>query len=508
MPADNRRIAKNTMILYFRQILGIVVSLYTSRIVLQSLGVTDYGVYGLVGGVVGFMGFLNATLAVSSSRFITFALGEGDLEKSKRTFTTTLTVHVILGLIILLIGEVVGIYMLYNQLNIPEERLSSAFIALQFSLATTALGISQVPYSACMSSHEDFSLVAYFAIWDVIQRLLIALGIMYYKGDRLVLFSGLLFANAAGVMLFIRYYCSYRYKEAKFKLHIDKELFKKIATFSGWNLLYQFAYTLNAQGTTVLIGMFFNPAVVAAKSISVRINTMTTQFIGQFRAASAPQIVKMYAQNDYQGLKKLLLMSGKYSFFIMWIMTLPICLLADPLLALWLDEVPEYAVIFCQLIMIDSLFWLFDVSFNQGIIATGKMKMNTIWTGACNLLRFPFVYLFFLMGFSPVSSFVISILFGAIVGCVLKPFLLMKLIAGFKIMDFITVYLQCFIVACVSAAVPYLAAEYLDTNTIEGFVAIGALSVLSAISAIFYLGVEKQHRKKIINYLQIKFLKW
>ena len=288
MPADNKRIAKNTMVLYFRQIIVMIVGLYTSRIILQSLGVVDYGIYGIVGGVVGFMGFLNATLSTSSSRFITYALGEGDFEKSKRTFSTTLTVHVILGLLILLIGEIVGIYMIYNQLNIPEERLTSAVIAFQFSIFTTAIGVSQVPYSACMISHEDFSLVAYMAIWDVAARLLIAFGLLFYGGDKLILFAGLLFANSVGVMLFYRFYCSHKYKEAIFKLHIDNDIFRQIATFSGWNLIYQFVYTLNAEGTTVLIGMFFNPAIVAAKTISVKVNSMTTQFIGQFRAASAP----------------------------------------------------------------------------------------------------------------------------------------------------------------------------------------------------------------------------
>lgn len=500
MPADNKKIAKNTMILYFRQIIVILVGLYTSRVILQSLGVTDYGIYGLVGGVVGFMGFLNATLAVSSSRFITFALGEGNDEKSERTFATTLTVHVILGFIVLIIGEILGLYMLYNHLNVPIERLDSASVALQFSLFTTAIGVSQVPYSACMSSHEDFSLVAYFAIWDVVSRLLIALGISYYGGDRLVMFSGLLFANAAAVMLVNRFYCGCKYKEAKFKLYIDKELFKKIAVFSGWNLLYQFAYTLNAQGTTVLIGMFFNPAVVAAKSISVKVNAMTTQFIGLFRAASAPQIVKMYAQRDFIEFKKLLLMSGKYSFFVMWVMTLPICLLAKPLLGLWLGTVPDYSIIFVQLIMIDSLFWLFDVSFNQGIIAIGRMKKNAILSSVINILRFPVVYFFFWLGFSPTSSFVISIIFGGIIGCLLKPFLLIKLVNVFCVVDFLKMYFYCLAIAGISAILPLFSKIFFDVNSILGFIAVGAIALVSSFATIFFCGIEKTHRQKILNY--------
>ena len=501
MPADNKRIAKNTMVLYFRQIIVMIVGLYTSRIILQSLGVVDYGIYGIVGGVVGFMGFLNATLSTSSSRFITYALGEGDFEKSKRTFSTTLTVHVILGLLILLIGEIVGIYMIYNQLYIPEERLTSAVIAFQFSIFTTAIGVSQVPYSACMISHEDFSLVAYMAIWDVVARLLIAFGLLFYGGDKLILFAGLLFANSVGVMLFYRFYCAHKYKEAIFKLHIDNDIFRQIATFSGWNLIYQFVYTLNAEGTTVLIGMFFNPAIVAAKTISVKVNSMTTQFIGQFRAASAPQIVKSYAQHDINAFKQLLISSGKYSFFIMWIMTLPICLLCSPLLKLWLGDVPEYAVVFVQLIMIDSLFWLFDVSFNQGIVATGYMKMNTIYSSIANLFRFPVVYIFFKLGFSPVSSFVISICFGALIGCIIKPWIIIRLVKGFSSKDFIRVYTNCWLIAGISAIFPYLLTFIIDKNSFVGFVLIGSMSVLSAIIVIYILGIDKMMRKKVNGYI-------
>lgn len=504
MPVDNKRIAKNTMILYFRQIIVMIVGLYTSRVILQSLGVVDYGIYGVVGGVVGFMGFLNATLSTSSSRFITYALGEGDIEKSKRTFSTTLTVHVLLGLSILILGEIVGVYMIYNQLNIPVERLTSALIAFQFSMFTMAIGISQVPYSACLLSHEDFSLVAYVAIWDVVARLLIAWGIMIYGGDKLILFAGLLFANSVGVMFFYRFYCAHKYKEAIFKLRIDKEIFRKIATFSGWNFIYQFVYTLNAEGTTILIGMFFNPAVVAAKTISVKVNTMTTQFIGQFRAASAPQIVKSYAQHDMRSFKQLLMASGKYSFFIMWIMTLPICILCSPLLKLWLGNVPDYSVIFVQLIMIDSLFWLFDVSFNQGIIATGKMKKNTIYSSLANFLRFPIVYFFFKLGFSPVSSFIISICFGALIGCIIKPMIIINMIDGFKFKDFLKVYVNCWFVAGASAIIPFLISLAVDKETIFGFILIGLFSVISAVVVIYSFGIDKSMRLKVNNYMMCK----
>lgn len=494
--ANNKRIAKNTLYLYFRHISVLLVGLYTSRVILQTLGVTDYGIYEAVGGVVGFLGFINGALAGGASRFITYAIGKGDEKETERTFTTTLTIHIVLGILLAVIMEVAGIWMIYNKFLFPADRLDSAVWALHFSVLTMAIGVSQVPYSACLQAHERFDITAYVAIADIVLRLLVAILIQYFGSDKLIFFAFLLCLQNVGIMMFYRWFCSSRYKEAKFKLSIDKKIFRLIATFSTWGLIYNFVYTLNQQGTTILFGWFFLPPVLAAKAISVKVNSMTAQFIGQFRAAANPQIVMTYAQANYGEFKRLILMSAKYSFFIMWIMTLPICLLTAPLLHLWLGEVPEYTVIFVQLIMVDSLFWLFDVSFYQGIIATGNVKKNTIYTCIFNFMRFPIVYILFSSGFSPVSSFIISIIFGACIGLILKPYLLRQLI-NFPWKDFIHIYISCLGVALISAIVPYCMTYIVNVNNISGFCIVGFLSVLSSAITIFYLGIEKTHKEKI-----------
>ena len=501
--ANNKQIAKNTLYLYFRHIAVLIVGLYTSRVILQTLGVTDYGIYEAVGGVVGFLGFINGALASGASRFITYAIGEGDEKKTEHTFTTTLTIHIILGILLAIIMETAGIWMIYHKFLFPADRLDSAIWALHFSVLTMAIGVSQVPYSACLQAHERFDITAYVAIVDIVLRLLIAILIQFFGKDKLIFFALLLCIQNVGIMMFYRWFCSTRYKEAKFKLSIDKNIFRSIATFSTWGLIYNFVYTLNQQGTTILFGWFFLPPVLAAKAISAKVNSMTTQFIGQFRAAANPQIVMSYAQANYGEFKHLILMSAKYSFFIMWIMTLPICLLTTPLLHLWLGEVPEYTVIFIQLIMVDSLFWLFDVSFYQGIIATGNVKKNTIYTCIFNIIRFPIVYILFYLSFSPVTSFIVSITFGACIGLILKPYLLRQ-IATFSWKDFIHIYVNCICVVIISIIIPYYMTYIIDINSIPGFCTIGILSVLSSGITIFYLGLEKTHKEKILAIVKNK----
>lgn len=496
MAVDNKRIAKNTAYLYFRMLATMLVGLYTSRVILQNLGVIDYGIYGVVGGIVGFMGFLNGALATSSSRFLTYALGEGFLDKSQKTFATTLTIHIILGFVIFLIGEAIGPWMIAYKLLIPPERVASAQWAFQFSILTTAIGVSQVPYSATIVAHEKMNIYAYMAIVDILLRLAIATSLSFWGGDKLIFFSALLFLQSVGIMIFYRFYCAFKFKEAVFKLRIDKKLFRQISGFSGWSFVYQFVYALSGQGITILMGIFFSPAIVAARSISLKVNQMATQFIGNFRQAMNPQIVKLYAAGEYMEFRKLTLRSGLYSFYIMWIMTLPMCLLASQLLGYWLKEVPQYTNIFCVLIMIDSLFWLFDTSFNQGIVATGDIKSNTLYSCIINAFRFPVIYVVFKCGGSVFGAFYVSILFSFISGCILKPWLLIKQ-CKFCLRDFLIVYYNCIKVVSLSLVIPVLISLLMPEATVFRFLIVGTFSVVSVICTIYVVGISRDTRQKL-----------
>lgn len=506
MISSNKVIAKNTMYLYLRLLITMVVSLYTARVVIQTLGITDYGIYGLVGSIVGFMGFINAALATSSSRFLTHALGEGDSKRMENTFVTTLTIHVLLGVLILIIAEAIGPWALEHKMNIPPERLSAAKWAFQFSVFTIAIGVSQVPYNAVIIAHERMNIYAYVSIADAVLRLLIAILIQYFGHDKLIFFTALVFAQSLGIMLFYRIYCGVKFVEAKFKFGIDKNVFKTIMNFSGLNLVSNMSNAFSNEGVTLLLGMFFNPAVLAARAIAIRVLTLTTQFIGNFRQAMYPQIIKLHAAKEYKEYTKLVLQSGLYSFFIMWIIVLPIILLADPLLRLWLGEIPEYTVIFVQLIMIECLFWLFDSSFNDGILATGEIKQSTLYSSILQFLRFGLIYILFKLGYSPVWSILVGMVVGFITGIVVKPYLLHKLM-NFEIKSFFRIYLSSFKVVLISIIIPVISYFYFDTSSIVGFLIVGIASVSSTVITIYFVGIEKKHRVLLINMVKKKFSK-
>lgn len=506
MIADNKRIAKNTLILYGRMLVMMLIGLYTSRVILQNLGVDDYGIYGAVGGIVGFMGFLNAALATSSSRFLTFSLGKGDLKEAKNTFSTTLTIHVLLGFLIFIIGEAIGPWLIDNKLIIPVERLDVAHIAFQFSLITISVGVSQVPYSATIVAHEKMGIYAYMAIWDVLFRLAVALSLVWWGGDKLVFFAAILCMNSLGTQLFYRIYCARKFPEAVTRLHIDKTIFKEIAQFSGWSLLSSFVFTLCNQGTTILMSMFFSPALIAAKAIAEKVRQMTTQFIGNFRQAANPQIIKLYAQGDYEEFRKLTLNSAKFSFFIMWVMALAIIMNCEYLLKLWLGDVPDYAVIFVQLVMIDNLSWLFDASFNEGIIATGKLKRNTILTSIANVLRFPILYFILKTEGSPLWVFYITMIAGVVNGYLIRPYVLIKQV-NFKLTDFFSVYWTCIKVVLVSLVAPLLIHMFLKQNNFGYFVLSGFVCILSSLLSCFYMGMTKGQQNMVICFIRNKINK-
>lgn len=506
MIADNKRIAKNTMILYGRMLVTMLIGLYTSRIILQNLGVDDYGIYGAVGGIVGFMGFLNAALATSSSRFLTFALGKGNLEESKKTFSTTFTIHVLLGLFIFIIGEAIGPWLIDNKLIIPTERLEVAHIAFQFSLITISIGVSQVPYSATIVAHEKMGIYAYMAIWDVFSRLAVALSLSWWSGDKLIFFASILCFNSLGVQLFYRIYCARKFPEAVTRLHIDKTLFKEIAQFSGWSLLNSFVFTLCNQGTTILMSMFFSPALIAAKSIAEKVRQITCQFIGYYRQAANPQIIKLYAQGNYNEFKELTLTSAKFTFYIMWILALSIILNCKYLLELWLGNVPDYAVIFVQLVMIDNLSWLFEASFNEGVIATGNLKLNTLLASILNILRFPILYIILKMDGSPLWVFYITMIAGIVNGYFIRPYILIKQV-NFKLTDFLSVYWTCIKVVLASLFIPLLIHEIFKQNTFGYFLLSVFLCVLNSSLSCFYIGMTKSQQNIIINFVKKKLHK-
>ena len=493
--SSNKTIAKNTAFLYFRMMFTMLVSLFTSRVVLQKLGVEDYGLYRSVGGIVGMLAFLNGALATGSSRFITFALGEGDMEKLKRTFSTTLTIHIVIALIVVIVAETAGLWFLQNKLVIPPDRMDAAIWTFHISVITIIFTLTQVPYGASVIAHEKMSVFAYMSIYDVSAKLLIVYMLSIWDFDKLKLYSLLLFLVSLSSMLFYRIYCIRHFPETRYKFVFDKAILREIGGFSGWSLFAQVSIALNNQGILILLNMFFAPAVVAARAISIQVNMAINQFVNNFRTAVNPQIVKRLAAGDFQGSSHLLLTSTKYSYFIMFLLCFPVCLLASPLLDIWLDIVPEYTVIFLQLIVIQSLFQVFDTSFYTALYAKGRLQENALISPTIGFLCFPVVYVLFRLGFPPVAMSWAILVNYVILGVIIKPILIVK-IAHYKWIDILGVYKTCIRVTLLALPLPLIINHYVQVNTILGFIAVALSTVIITGAVILYVGINKKTREK------------
>ena len=506
VPSTNKTIAKNTAFLYFRMMFTMIVSLYTSRVILQTLGVDNYGIYQSVGGIVGFLSFINSALSTGSSRFLTYELGTGNLEKLKRTFSTTLTIHIAIALFVVIVAETLGVWFLYNKLVIPAERMDAAVYTFHISILTAVFTLTQVPYNASIIAHEKMSVFAYMSIIEVSAKLGIVYLLSIGSYDKLKLYATLLFIVQVGLICIYRLYCSQHFKEAVYRFVFDKAIFKEIAGFSGWSLFASSSTALNSQGILILLNMFFEPAVVAARSISIQVNMAASQFVDNFRTAANPQIVKKLAAGNLIGSKRLLLASTKYSYYMMFIICFPVCLLAHPLLKIWLGVVPDYTVIFLQIIVIQSLFQVFDTSFYTALYAKGRLKENALISPTLGLIRFPIIYFLFKAGYSPVALSWASLLTYAILGLVVKPILVVK-IANYYWRAVWNVFKPCLLVTMAALPVPVFLYYVIGVDSISHSIFIGFITVIIIILSIYWIGVDMLTKQKVWLYVKRRFRK-
>lgn len=501
MESKNKAIAKNTLFLYFRMMFSMLVSLYTSRVVLQALGIEDYGIYQTVGGVVGMLSFLNGALSAGSSRFLTYEMGTGNWTKLQRTFSSVLTVHILLAIFIVLIAETGGLWFVCNKLVIPTERIDAAIFAYHFSILAAVFSITQVPYSACIISHERMGIYAYMSIIEVSLKLIIVYMLAIGNLDKLKLYALLYCFINISVALFYRFYCIRKFSETHYKLIWDKVIIKNVLCYSGWNLFANTAIALVNQGATILVNMFFAPSVVAARAISNQVNMAAYHFITNFRTAANPQIVKRYAAGDFEGSKSLLLSSTVYSYYLMLLLALPICLVADPLLHFWLGTVPDYTVQFLQLTIITSLFQVFDSSFYTALYAKGRIRENALISPTILFLSFPITYFLFKLGASPIILAVVLLFVYLTLGLIIKPILLIRIVE-YRWKDVQNVLMPCFRVTVISVPVPsmfYFFRNRIFQNDIYSFIALVLISVVSVIITIWIVGLDKDIRIKLTN---------
>lgn len=407
--SNNKRIAKNTLLLYFRMMLMMAVALYTSRVVLSTLGVEDYGIYNVVGGFVSMFCFLNGAMSGGTQRFISFALGKGDKEELRKIFSTCFLTHALIALLIFLLAETVGLWFVIEKLNIPDDRMTATVWVYQCSILSSIVMILSMPYNAEIVAHEKMSAFAYISIFEAFLKLGIAFLLLLGNCDRLILYAILHLAVSIIIRCIYTNYCNRKFEESHYTRIWDKSLFSKILYFCGWNLWGNMSVVLMTQGLNVVLNMFFGPAVNAARALAVQVQGAVHQFSTNFQMALNPQITKQYAANNITQMHLLIFRSAKFTFFLLLCISLPIFLETPRLLSIWLKDVPDYTIIFVRLMMCVTLI---DATSNSLVIAanaTGKIKKYQMVVGGILLMIVPLSYAALKLFPNPALAFVIHI---------------------------------------------------------------------------------------------------
>ncbi|MGL5682626.1 MAG: MATE family efflux transporter [Marinifilaceae bacterium] len=408
--SNNKRIARNTLMLYFRMLLTMAVTLYTSRVVLNALGVEDYGIYNVVGGVVTMLSFLNAAMSSGTQRYLSFAMGKGDLLQLRKVFSASLSIHIIIAVIILILAETVGLWFLNTQLTIPYEKMTAANWVYQFSILTFMVSVTQVPYNAAIIANERMSAYAYVSIIEVLLKLLIVYLLVALPFNKLELYSVLMFTVSFIIAMTYRIYCLRHFAETHYRFAYDKSLWKELASYAGWNLWGNLAAVGFTQGINILLNIFFGPTVNAARAIAYQVSGAIMQFVGNFQLAVNPQITKNYANGNQDEMTKLIYRSSKFSFLLLFVLAMPILFNTEYILTLWLKNVPQYTVIFCQLVIINALIESFSGPLMIAAQATGKIKVYQSTIGGLLLLNVPISYIVLRLNYPPQATLYVMII--------------------------------------------------------------------------------------------------
>lgn len=492
----NKRIAKNTLLLYIRMLFVMAVNLYTSRVVLKTLGIEDFGIYNVVGGVVTMFSFINNAMVAGTQRYLTFELGREDFDRLKNIFSVSLLIHFLIALLILLLAETIGLWFLYNEMNIPAERLDAAFWVFQFSVLSIMVMIISAPYNAVIIAHERMGAFAYISVLEVILKLLIVYFLFWGDFDKLKLYALLIFTVQLIVRFIYSFYCNRHFMETKYHFNWDRKLFTEMVSFAGWNLWGNFASVTFMQGVNILLNIFFGPTVNAARSIAVQVQQAVTQFSLNFQMALNPQITKSYSQQDFTYMHNLIYKSSKLTFFLLLFLSLPIIMETETILAVWLGTVPAYTATFVRLMLCITII---DATANPLMIsaaATGKIKIYQSTIGGILLAILPVSYLTLKMGGAPSSVFIVHLCI-CIVAFIVRLFVVRPLIS-LSLSSYVNqVIIKCITVAIIAVILPLLI-KYLLPDTIYTFIINCVACIISISVTVYCLGLNKSE-KAFIN---------
>lgn len=496
---SNKKIAKNTLMLYIRMLFTMAVSLYTSRVILNTLGVEDYGIYNAVGGIIIMISFLNNTMATATQRFLNFELGQNNQQNLQKVFCTSINLHIIIALLVILAAETIGLYFLYNHMTIPESRFEATLWVYHLSILSMSIMIISVPYNACIIAHERMDAFAYISVIEVTLKLLIVYLLQITNTDKLKLYAILLLCVQLIIRIIYGYYSKKHFPEAQFKFIFDKMLLKKMSSFAGWDLYGNASVAVRTQGVNLLFNIFFGPAVNAANGIATQVQSAVMSFADNITTAIRPQIIQSYSSTDYQRTNYLINKSSILIFTLLLTLSMPVIVETKYILQLWLKIVPQYAVDFCQLTLIFNLVLIQSRIIMIGIHATGKIKVPSICNGTLYLSVIPFSYFIFQYSGLPYYTYIFNIIV-IFIGYLSNIFTLHRHFKEFNHKEYIKkVVVVSIIMIIIFYIIESLCTQYLQPSFIR-VIFICCISILLSLTSL-YIILAKDERRKIIRFI-------
>lgn len=505
---NNKRIAKNTLLLYFRMGIIMLVTLYTSRVVLNTLGVEDYGVYNVVGGIVAMFGFVNSAMSSTTSRYITFALGKNDERELHKVFCTCVNIHFIIALLILLFAETVGLWYVMEKVVVPPGRETATMWVYQCSVLSTMVMVLSVPYNACIIAHEKMSAFAYISVLEVILKLLVVYVLVLTPWDKLAFYAVLILLVQLFVRMAYMRYCRKHFNETKYKYALNRQLSGEMASFASWSLFGNLAVVTYTTGLNLLLNLFFGPAVNAARAVSVQVQNAVSQFVQNFQIALNPQITKSYAHGDYNSTYSLVYRSARFSFFLLMVLTIPILLEADVILKVWLKTVPEHTSTFLRVMMCIGLVYTLS---NPLIIlaqATGKIRKYQMIAGGVLLMILPISYVCLKLGLPAYSVFIVHLTLET--ADLFVRMLLLRGMIGMSVRAYVRKVIYVILPVLLFSYVPPFVVYKLLDDSFFSFVVVCSISLSASLLSVYYLGLTsnekifvKEKIKSIIVKLEI-----
>lgn len=499
MNSDNpqKRILKNTIYLYIRSLVSLIIQLYTSRIVLKALGVEEFGVYQVIGGLVATFSFLNSTMSAATQRFLSYEIGLKNPERTQKVFSTAINIHVILAFVTFILIEILGIALLKSKIDLGNVDISTAIWILHFTALSLVLTITSVPYNSFLISKENMSYFAYIDILGAILKLIIALILFELQTQRLIWYAILLFIVSLIIRFLYTIICYKKYKEARYRFCWDKQLLRNMTTFSTWTTLSAFSYMIKSQGISIILNFFFGPILNAAVGIANQVNAAVRTFSQNFQMSFMPQIVKTYAQKDYETMNKITYSGAKLSTYLLIAVSIPIILEIHFILKIWLSQIPQYTPIIISLILIESIVQTMTCTGNTAIRATGKIKWFEILTNGTELIAIPIILLYLYVGKIYYIPFIIIIVF-IFLSNIIKLYFIHKQIKGFNINTYITdIFIKPCLFIFISIIVPCLLKFTIPEGVIQ-FIIVSISFEISLILLIYKYGLNNHE----INLLQ------